>query len=104
VAYRGRQIFALRCFATPKRYKRKSRRAFTIRLVELPFPNRTNFGLKNLHFFTDEQTSRSFRGRVLQSFIDVLFKYRDGVFLKRRRRVYKLATLRARNQGGEFAS
>lgn len=104
LGWKSRQTFALKCFNTPKRYKRKLKKAHTVRLITVHPNARVNIALKLFHFFTEEQDQRRFHRRIFATFLDALFKYKHGTFQKRRARTYRTALLRMRNQGGGFSS
>lgn len=98
-AWKSRQTFMFKCFNTPKRYRRLLKTKYQIKLVSIHSDARVMMVLRHLHFFTEEQDSRAFAIRIFLSLTNALFKYKQGLFQKRRVRTYQLALLRARNQG-----
>ncbi len=102
LAVKGRQTFMLKCFLAPKVLKKRRKTArSSVRLV-IVHPNaRLNMALRSFHFLTEEQPRFQFKQRIFYSLLDGLFKYKQGVFQKRRSHLYKLALMKARNHGSE---
>ena len=99
LAWKSRQTFALKCFATPKQQKKRRKTDFSVSLITVHPQARVNIALRSFHFFTEEQQRMQFDQRIFFSLLDGLFKYKNGLFQKRRARLYKLALVKARNHG-----
>lgn len=84
---------------TPKQYKKRRKTNFSVQLITVHPQARVNIALRSFHFFTEEQQRLQFDQRIFFSLVDGLFKYKSGAFQQRRTRLYKLALLKARNQG-----
>ncbi len=84
-----RPIFTAKCYFVPKKYRKKLKKKYLVKIQYVDRLKRKNVALKNILLHSSNYSNYSIYSRITLNMFDTIFNFKDSKPYKRKLQIYK---------------